>query len=84
MLGRRVYNKSPHELDPGDYGRWAADKGNWYACVPDGKCANLSAHAVTEHEDGSITVSPSILVTQRGELPPEWHGYLERGVWRSV
>jgi hypothetical protein len=41
---------------------------------------NLERHDVTVHDDKTITVSPSILVTGGGE----WHGYLERGVWRSV
>jgi hypothetical protein len=41
----------------------------------------LSGHQVVEHEDGTITVSPSIL-TGRGER--QWHGYLEHGVWRQV
>lgn len=36
-------------------------------------------HVVTEHEDGTITVEPSILCRTCG-----WHGYLERGVWREV
>jgi hypothetical protein len=42
---------------------------------------NLSGHQVEEHDDGTITVSPSIL-TGRGER--QWHGYLEHGVWREV
>jgi hypothetical protein len=84
MQGKRVYDKAPHDLHPGDYGRWAADKGNWYACCPDGKLANLTLHQVTEHDDGTITVSPSILVNQRGMPNPEWHGFLEAGVWRQV
>lgn len=33
-------------------------------------------------EDGTITVSPSILISHwEGR---SWHGYLERGVWREV
>jgi hypothetical protein len=39
-------------------------------------------HTIVEHEDGTITVSPSILVT--GSHGKQWHGYLERGVWREV
>ena len=76
--GRRV-----HDTDwfrPGEYGRHPQD-GSWHACTPNGHLGNLSAHEVVEHEDGTITVSPSILVSDdRGEL---WHGYLERGAWRS-
>lgn len=81
-------------LNPGEYAKHLAD-GYWYAMTPNGHLANLSAHVVTEHEDGSITVSPSILVRlpetalgdvfnrdgrHEGQL---WHGFLERGVWRE-
>lgn len=67
----------------GDYGK--QPDGSWYCIVPgdpDGM-GNLSAHTVTEHEDGTITVSPSILVSapHKGQ---SWHGYLERGMWREV
>lgn len=34
-------------------------------------------HEITEHGDGSITVSPSILCRECG-----WHGWLEDGEWR--
>jgi len=72
----------PHVLKPGEYGKWARD-GNWYA-VPPGQpdlLANLARHTVVEHEDGTITVSPSILVSA-GKIGT-WHGYLERGIWRE-
>lgn len=87
MNGRRVPDgTSPHLYEPGDYGRW---KGGWYArCPGDGPRrlqGNLSQHHVTEHDDGTITVSPSILVTAEwAGVPQTWHGYLERGQWRSV
>lgn len=84
MIGRRV-ELVPQPggfqlLDPGDYGKWK--DGTWHARTPNGHGANLGAHSVTEHEDGTITVSPSILVShpRDGE---RWHGFLERGVWRS-
>ena len=69
----------PHLLKPGEYGK---DKGLW-CCVPPGTdlLGNLSRHTVTEHEDGTITVSPSILV--KGGNLGEWHGYLEAGMWRE-
>lgn len=84
MQGRRVYDTD--SFAPGDYGRHPGD-GNWYACAPNGHLGNLTAHDVTEHEDGTITVSPSILITTRDTERKQdvelWHGYLERGVWRT-
>lgn len=79
MIGRRVYDTDV--FAPGEYGRHPVD-GHWYACTPNGHLGNLSQHEVHEHEDGTISVSPSILVSiPATEL---WHGYLERGVWRRV
>ena len=78
MIGRRVRNTG--NLEPGDYGRHPAD-GHWYCRTPNGHLGNLSRHDVVEHEDGTITVSPSILVSEEVEV---WHGYLERGVWRQA
>jgi hypothetical protein len=67
-------------LTAGQYGKWK--DGTWYACTPNDHGANLSAHDVVEHDDGTITVTPSILVSNNkdGAL---WHGYLTRGVWRE-
>lgn len=69
-------------MNPGDY--WK-EGSIWYGVAPNGMLCNLSKHQVTEHEDGTITVSPSIRVsgvrTQGGS--DEWHGYLEAGVWRG-
>lgn len=84
MNGRRR-DVEPHLMEPGDYGR---TEYGWYARTPaateggEGFGGNLNSHEVTEHEDGTITVSPSILVYD-GKVEA-WHGYLERGVWRSV
>lgn len=79
--GRRVYPGDDGHLwlQPGDYGR--SFHGTWMARPPRLAAGDLSRHEVTEHEDGTITVSPSILIQQ----PPlgDWHGYLERGVWRE-
>ncbi len=67
----------------GSYGTVEHDgKPVWYVKTPNGHLGNVSNHEVTEHEDGTITVSPSILVSDHtGEL---WHGFLEHGIWRSV
>lgn len=73
----------PRLLQAGQYGKWTFD-GNWYG-VPPGTdlLAGLANHEVTEHEDGTITVSPSIAVSD-GSGGQQWHGYLERGQWRQA
>lgn len=70
---------------PGDYGKKL--DGKWYCCAPiftgdlfTSLIGNLSGHKVTEHHDGTITVSPSILL-DNGQF--KWHGYLEYGIWRE-
>lgn len=75
--GRRN-DVQPFDLQPGDYG--LSLSGTWYG-VPPGRpdlIANLTRHHVEEHDDGTITVEPSILVDRDGE---RWHGYLKRGAW---
>jgi hypothetical protein len=80
MQGRRVewpgWDSLPYE--PGDY--FKDGNGHWRGVVPNGLYCNLAGHTVTEHEDGTITVSPSIKVWG-GADGEEWHGFLERGVW---
>lgn len=86
MQGKRVSGKEPHELEPGEYGFWPENEGlGFFARTPNGHLGNLGGHSVTEHEDGTITVSPSILVsaTIGGVEMQLWHGWLERGVWRE-
>ena len=85
--GRRWDNPNDEMPQPGDYGKLS--DGSWYGSPPaaidtDGfpLLANLSKHNVTEHDDGTITVSPSILITSWNGK--SWHGFLERGVWREV
>lgn len=85
MQGKRI--ESPFAADgrlvaewpePGDY--WHDARIGWCARTPDGLDANLSAHQVTEHADGTISVLPSILVTAHDGT---YHGYLEHGAWRA-
>ncbi len=52
----------------------------WYVRDPNGRIGALVTHQVTEHDDGTITVQPSIL----DGMPGGWHGWLERGVWREA
>lgn len=83
MNGRRVYCdlNGWYKLEPGDYVR--TPSGSWMSRVPDPKFHTgcLDGHDVTEHPDGTITASPSILHTEPNV--GQWHGYLERGVWRK-
>lgn len=88
--GTRVEDDSlsHNPFRPGTYGRVMGlqqpDKWDWAACTPNGHLANLAAHNVTEHDDGTITVSPSIKVSGGVRCEEElWHGYLENGIWRQ-
>jgi len=82
MKGRRVYcnpgDVLPLLAEPGDYGK--DESGLWYCRPPvTGVSAGcLSAHQVIEHDDGTITVSPSILITDGRRT---YHGFLIRGEW---
>lgn len=77
--GRRVED-GQLPTKPGDY---SLIDGVWWAIVPAPgfSVGRLSLHEVVLNEDGTITVSPSILM-QHGEK--SWHGYLEHGIWREV
>lgn len=89
MIGKRIYAEADGNLifkEQGEYGKHG--NGKWMCAVPaigsDGQLivGSLGLHDVVEHGDGTITVSPSILVDDlRGR---QWHGYLEHGVWREV
>lgn len=81
--GRRVYPDAEGKLylAERDYGKDA--DGHWSVRPPNSGAGYLTGPTtqgldwlVTEHEDGTISASPSI---DTGS----WHGYLERGVWRS-
>lgn len=89
MLGRRVLPTPDGYLrglvQPGDYGRvnltleevYGFERQLWWQVVaPDGSACSLNpaVHTVTEHEDGAITVHPSIVTST-------WHGWLKHGVW---
>lgn len=86
MIGKRhdIPGNEVHLLEPGEYG--LGDNGKWWVRAPiEGDLyliGSLTKHNVTVNEDGTITVSPSILITHWNGTT--WHGYLERGVWREV
>lgn len=56
----------------------------WQVTCPDGSQGSLnpSIHTVTEHEDGSITVHPSLDFSKNSRQG--WHGWLKQGVFTAV
>lgn len=73
------------EVKPGDYFKCRGpqqDGVSFIVCAPNGDHGRICSRVwyIEEHDDGSITVSPSIWCN----TPNGWHGYLEKGVWRSV
>lgn len=83
---RRILTWDDFDLDPGEYGK--GPDGRWYCCPPGHPdlLGGLGSHQVVEHEDGTVTVSPSILIQYRekDEVREAWHGWLERGMWREA
>jgi len=86
--GRRVaevrHDRWMGGMEPGDYGK---DADGLWMCRPIGDFLGTlgdgtgkHGHVVAEHEDGTITVSPSILIS---DGKSSWHGFLEKGVWRE-
>lgn len=89
-FSKRLADPRAERIQRGDYGRVSRQDVGWVwmCCTPSGHVSDLTAHEVTEHEDGTITVAPSIVVEggqtvrERGEEPiVSWHGFLKRGVW---
>lgn len=81
VKGSRVYPDTEGRLwlAEGAYGK--SKEGVWYARPFGQHTGSLEKHSVVEHDDGTITVSPSILIRSHKGV---WHGYLENGVWREV
>jgi hypothetical protein len=89
LVGKRAEKSADGLLQfrEGDFGQ--DQNGLWHGMAPGGHVCNLSAHHVTEHPDGTITVSPSIKISTTrpdgaGRMVEVelWHGHLERGVWK--
>lgn len=69
----------PADLDMSAICYWQ-NGGIWWLYLPGGGIGNLPNHDVTEHEDGTITVSPSVLMTSN-RADRRRHGFLRKGVW---
>lgn len=79
MNGRRLPdNSDPRDAQPGDYFfvDWTGTRQLWFR-DPIGNPGRVTKHEVSEHDDGTITVTPSIL----DDDPGGYHGHLTRGVW---
>jgi hypothetical protein len=78
---RRVRSMCDLEHDTICY--WMGDD-EWWLYLPGCGVGRLTNHDVEEHEDGTISVTPSILVTghNHGEQSQR-HGYLTKGVWNE-
>ena len=87
IQGCRIYPREDGHLylKEGDYG-FDLKVGHWVVRPPDCHAGGIPNHTVIEHEDKTITVSPSILLEDIDEQgkPKTWHGYLEHGIWREV
>jgi len=85
MVGRLVKIDQNGELllEEGDYGK--GRDGVWYVRPPEAKAGSLAQHTVIEHEDGTISADPSILITfyTEGHVKNTWHGYLKCGIWQK-
>lgn len=69
----------PSDLDDTRICYWRSP-GCWWIYLPRGGAGRLVDHDVVEHEDGTITVSPSIGMA-RSEGGYVRHGFFRRGVW---
>lgn len=80
--GKRLPDAPPGklavDLDLSSICYWKRSDGAWMLYVPGSGIGDLTNHDVEEHEDGTISVTPSILVTNARHRR---HGYLSRGVW---
>jgi hypothetical protein len=86
LKGRAVKRIGSYiELDDSALCYWKDEDGLWWLYLPNCGAGVLKNHKVKEHEDGTITVQPSIkMIGHLQGTQTEIHGYLERGLWRDV
>lgn len=94
MQGTRRDAGELHAQAPGEYAVISAElqpefadcAGEVWFVTPNGHHGRVTPKiwSITVHEDGTVTVSPSIRVSGGRDGGELWHGYLERGVWRTL
>lgn len=89
MIGYRLPDiDNPNNVPlllPGQYVRVTNPKDGkiyWPCCSPNDLQGDIAKHTIIEHEDGTITATPSIRITKYDGS--EWHGYLTNGIWKEV
>jgi len=76
-------------MSPGEY-RKGLNPNEWWIYPPPSEkyptphIGRIAIHTVEEHEDGTITVSPSIRELGYQDMPDAWHGFLKHGVWSEA
>lgn len=75
MIGQRLpdFHDETEAIPNGAY--WRDTVSTWAIRTPNGRIGSIAKHTVDEHADGTITVSPSILVY---ETPGRTYGPDER------
>lgn len=79
--------KDGREWLPQGEGNYCKDANGvwWFHALGAKSSAALNDHTITEHEDGTITVMPSILWPKgvNSDTGKDIHGFLTRGVWKD-
>lgn len=79
---RRPDGTQAHELAAGEYALGTGEPRSVWLCSPEGVAGRVvePTWTITEEDDGTITVSPSIWWNK----PEGWHGFLDHGIWREA
>lgn len=83
MIGKRISGMS--ELDEESVCYWKVDDGSWLLYIPHCGIGGLKKHTIEEHDDGTISVTPSIVMFCNRCTPDRHiHGYLTNGIWKPI
>lgn len=89
MEGKRLPNNQ-WPLNPGEYAKHDIiyediNKPMWFFIPPKPGIGLyvLSLHTIVENSNGTITVSPSIVINTDDKKGIRWHGFLIDGDWRE-